>query len=447
MAREDPTPPGAEAPRPSIPAAWPFKGIFYGWAIVSTTAVASFASATMFGPVLAVFVHPIGDEMGWSRATISLAFTAGSFAGSVFSAAIGAFLDRHGARGAMVVAGMLISGCMLGLAVMTQPWHFWTLFGIGRGVAIAGIQAGTTVAIANWFIRRRGRATAFGSVGLRVGQATLPLVIHAIIVASSWRRAYTTLSALSFIGVVPPALLFMRRRPEDLGLRPDGADPEQGSEAQQARGGGRGPVEVSWTLREAMHTRSLWLVMLTMSFVAFAQTAVNLHAIASFQDRGIPAGLAVSVTTIFAATSSITSLGWGFLVERVHVRYTTIIVCLLYVLAMLLIVIAGSYPLAVLFGLTFGLAQGGWTIGQRLLLADYFGRRSLGAIRGFSAPLQAVIGPLGPLLAGVLRDRTGSYSLVFTIFSLVFVLVAVAMLMAPPPVLRRGSVSLPQAPA
>ena len=128
-----------------------------------------------------------------------------------------------------------------------------------------------------------------------------------------------------------------------------------------------------------------------------------------------------------------TSLGWGFLLERLHVRYGAIIVNLLYVVAMVFIVIADTYPLAVLFGIMFGLAQGGWTIAQRLLFADYYGRRSIGAIRGFAAPVQAVISPLGPLLAGLVRDRTGSYAAVFTVFAVVFALVSMAMLLATPP--------------
>ena len=433
MASDRPEGPDPAPPSPAVPAVWPFRGSYYGWSIVISAAVASFASATMFGPVLAVFVRPIGDELGWTRATISLAFTTGSFAGSVFSAAIGVLLDRRGARAPMVVSGMLIAGCMLGLAAMTQPWHFWAFFGVGRGVAIAGIQSGIAVAIANWFIYKRGRATAFSGVGLRAGQATLPLVIHAIIVASSWRHAYATLAGMSFLGITVPAALFVRRRPEDLGLHPDGRGPDTQAAAGAAPGARLRPAEESWTLREAMRTRALWLIMFGVAFVGFAQTAVNLHAIANFQDKGITAGLSVSVTTIFATISSVTSLGWGFLLERLHVRYGAIIVNLLYVVAMVFIVIADTYPLAVLFGIMFGLAQGGWTIAQRLLFADYYGRRSIGAIRGFAAPIQAVVSPFGPLLAGFVRDRTGSYASVFTVFAVIFALVSMAMLLATPP--------------
>ncbi|MCH7971236.1 MAG: MFS transporter [Chloroflexi bacterium] len=166
-----PRPPSPPAP----PRIWPFKGVYYGWAIPFSALLTSFASALMFGPVLGVFVKPIGDDLGWSRATIALAFTVGTFAGTILPAVIGAFLDRHGARGVIVVSGIIVSGCTIGLALMTQPWHFWTFYGVGRGVAVAGVQFGTTVAIANWFIKKRGRAMAIGGSGLRLGQTTLPL--------------------------------------------------------------------------------------------------------------------------------------------------------------------------------------------------------------------------------------------------------------------------------
>jgi MFS family permease len=387
----------------------------------------------MFGPVLAVFVKPMGDDLGWSRTSISLGFTLGSFAGSMGSAAIGGFLDRHGARGAIVVSGVVITGCLLGLAAIAQPWHFWLFFGVGRGVALAGVQAGTTVATANWFIRKRGRAMAFGGVGLRLGQTTLPLVVHAIMVALSWRHAYAALAGMAFALIALPGGLFVRRRPEDLGMMPDGRSPGE-PEVLGRPAAGRPPgVEESWTLREAIRTPALWLMMVTVAGIGFAQTAVNLHAIASFVDRGIPAGLAVIVTTITYSLSAGMSLAWGFLMERVHVRYTIMIVSGLYIGAMLVIMVADVFALAVVYGLLFGLAQGGWTVAQRLLFPDYFGRRHVGAIRGFSELVTGVVNPLGPLLAGIVRDVTGSYTIAFATFAGVFALSLVAMALAVPP--------------
>jgi sugar phosphate permease len=412
---------------------WPFKGHFYGWAIAAATLVATFASAPMFGPVLGVFVRPIGDDLGWSRTTISLAFTLGSVAGTLFSAAIGTYLDRRGARGVVVVAGMVIAGCLLGMAVMTQPWHFWAFFGLGRAVATAGVQFGTTVALANWFIRRRGRAMAIGGSGLRFGQAVLPLLIHAIIVAYSWRHAFGALAGLALVLVAGPAALFIRRRPEDFGLHPDGAAPAApGASGRPVQGLSR-EREVSWTLQEARRTRVLWLLILVESATFFVNGSVNLHAAANLQDRGLSAGEAASVTSIFAATSALTTFVFGFLLEGLHVRYGAMIAISLYLTALIVIIFAHTFPVAVLFGVLFGAANGGWTTVERLLFPDYFGRRSVGAIRGFAAPIRGALSPLGAVMAGYVRDVTGSYTIAFIVFGGLCVVAFVAMLLAVPP--------------
>ncbi len=425
------------SPSASIPRVWPFKRVYYGWAIVLATFVVSFGQVPVFGPVLGVFILPIQEELGWSRATISLAFTIGSISGSVTTFIIGSLLDRYGARIIMVSTGIVITGAMLGLAVMDQPWQFWTFFGIGRGAALAGIQVGTSVAIANWFIRKRGRALAIKGLGLRIGQATFPLIIFAIMAVSDWRHAYLWLAGLTFVCIVVPSALYIRRRPEDMGLHPDGmapdaVPPEGSSNASRPLQGRKQGYEESWTLAEARKTRALWLIVLFSLLAPFALGSMNLHMVANFQDKGIPAGLAVSVLSIFATVSSLTVLPCGFLVERVHVRYTAMLMCAFQGIACVIIIVAKTFPMAVVFGLVFGIGQAGWTIIQNLIFSDYFGRRHAGAIRGFTSPFR-LLGPLGPVFTGYVRDVTGSYNFAFKILAGVFIAMFVLLLLAVPP--------------
>lgn len=435
------------SPSASIPRVWPFKHVFYGWAIVIAAMVASFGSVPVFGPVLGVFIVPMQEELGWSRTTLSLGFTIGSMTGSVTTFIIGALLDRYGARMIVASTGIIIAGAMLGLAVMDQPWQFWVLFGIGRGAALAGIQVGTSVALANWFIRRRGRAMAIKGMGLRIGQATFPLIIFAIMAVSTWRNAYLALAGLTFLCIVVPSALYIRRRPEDMGLHPDGIAPEAvppngtSGTSKLTRGRQQG-YEETWTLAEARKTPAFWFLVLFTLFSPFALGSLNLHMVANFQDKGIPAGVAVTILSIFAATSSITVLPWGFLTERVHVRYASMLMCAFQGLSIVLIIVAKTAPMAVAFGLVFGVAQGGWTVILNLIFSDYFGRRHAGAIRGFTSPFR-LLGPLGPVFTGYIRDVTGSYNLAFKILAGVFMFMFMFMLLAVPPI--KGSSTEEQA--
>ena len=415
---------------------WPFKTLYYGWGIAGVSMVTAFATVSMYGPVLSVWVIPISDDMGWTRTEISIAFTIGSFMGSMLTAATGRLLDRSGARMITTVSGMIVAGMLLGLALMQQPWQMWIFFGVGRGVAIAGVQFGTTVALANWFVQKRGRATAIAAFGQRFGQAVVPLLVLPVILYLSWRHAYGILAVSTVILVALPGFLFIRRRPEDYGMLPDGVQPgavgdapEAGSKAAQ-----RAAIEdAAWTVREALRTRALWMILTTMALMGFAQTATNLHAAANFQERGLSFGASASVVFVFAMTSALMTFPWGWLIDRIHIRYVMMVSALLYVVAMLTIMNATTYLGAVAFGVVFGSAAGAWTLGFRLMIPNYFGRRSSGAIRSATTPFLAFIGPMGPMLAGIIRDRTGEYVLAFGIFAGVFGVAFLAMLLASPP--------------
>ncbi|MCH7608246.1 MAG: MFS transporter [Chloroflexi bacterium] len=419
----------------TIPRAWPFKNVFYGWAIVATGFVASFGMVPMFGPVLGVFMTSIEDELGWSRTTIAFAFTLGSMTSSVSTFIFGRVLDRYGSRAIVTIAGGIILLSMVGISFMQAPWQFWILFGLGRGSALGGIQIGVSIAIANWFIKRRPRALAFHHTGLRAGQALVPLLILVIIGAFGWREAWRFLALFTALTIVIPGFIYLRRRPEDLGLYPDGEKPlDEGAEPPSRYR--RDVRDISWTLKEARRTRAFWMIVLFVSVDRFALGAINLHMVANFEDKGLSFAQAVSILSLFAATSALTGPGWGFVLEKLHIRYSAMIISGLLLVAVSLLIVADTYPLAIAFGLMFGFAVGGSSLVQNLLWADYFGRAHLGEIRGFTAPFR-LLSPIGPTLTGFIFVRTGDYTLAFTIFGGIFFVMLIAMWFAAPPRRKR----------
>lgn len=410
-----------------IPKFWPLKKLHYGWAIVVASFLSTFAEVPGFGPVLGVFIKPIQDELGWSRAAISTGFLIGSVAGAIASSVTGRLVDRFGPRAIVSIAGLVIAVALIGLSLMQEIWQFWTFFGLARGSAIAGIEIGTSVAVAQWFIRQRGRALALKAVGQRSGQAVLPIVIFLIMAWSDWRTAYLALSAFAVISITIPAFVLLRSRPEKYGLQPDGVQFDSiGLEGKAHE------IEESWTLKEARQTKAFWMITIFLMCTPFVQGATNLHMVANFQDKGLPDIQAVSIASIFAATSALSIVPIGFILEKVHVRIGAIVQAVLVLLSMLLLLIANNYPMAILWALLFGVGAGMRNVVEVLLVANYFGRESLGAIKGFTAPFRA-ISPIGPVLAGFIRDQTGSYDIAFMIFAAVAVLMLVLMLGAKQP--------------
>ncbi len=424
-----------------LPRLWPSRA-YYGWAIVFTSFFISIAQVPMYGPVFSVFVKPIEDEFGWSRTTITVAFTVGSLGGALLASVVGPIVDRYGARGVMSVTGLLVTVGLLAIAAMTEPWHFWVAYGVARTVSVAGVGLGTSVAIANWFIRMRGRAIAMRAAGQRTGQAIVPLLILPVLLSLGWRESFVVLGVVAALFITIPSMLFIRRRPEDFGLRPDGdsapVHPHPNPLPSRERGPGGGtpraaaPAEYSWTLRQVRATRTLWLLTVGMAAGLSAQIAINVHAVANFEDKGIPQGLAVTVASIFTGVAAVSMMGWGVLVERIHVRYVSMAAMGLFFLAMGVLLVAETYPMAVLFAVLFGLGTGGWTVAQMIMIPNYFGRLHAGSIKGFISPVEGLLGISGPLVAAFVFDTTGSYDAAFVAAAATFAVGCAAFYLAKP---------------
>ncbi|MDE2836379.1 MAG: MFS transporter [Chloroflexota bacterium] len=409
--------------------------------MVGAAFVATFAEVPGFGPVLTVFVKPIQDELGWSYRVIATGFLIGSASGAIASSVTGWLVDKYGPRVVVALGGVGLAAALIGLSTIQEPWHFWTFFGLARGSVIAGVEIGSSVAIAKWFVRQRGRTLALKSMGQRSGQVVLPIVSFLIMDASDWRTAYVALSGFACLAIIGPALVLMRSQPEDHGLLPDGT-----TDLRSVRGepGGEGAsslpprerltvVEDSWTLREARGTRAFWLITVFLICTPFVQGATNLHMAPIFHDRGLSDGQAVAIVSIFGMSSVSSIMPMGFMMERVHVRLGAMMQAVLVLTSMLLLLVpAGGFPLAVLWAVIFGVAAGMRNVIEVLLLANYYGRASLGAIKGFTAPFR-MISPFGPLLAAHIRDETDSYTGALLLFAGVAVLMLALMAFATQP--------------
>jgi sugar phosphate permease len=379
---------------------------------------------------MGLFQRPIQEDLGWSSTSIAIGFALGSGMGGLGSIFVGRILDKRGSRGVAVVSGMILTGCMLGLASMTQVWHFWGLFGLARGTAAAGAQLGTMVALASWFVRKRGRVVGLLGVAQRTGQAIMPIPIAAVMLALGWREAWVALAGFAFLAILLPSGILLRRRPEDYGLLPDGrtAPEDIGLQGEVSEVAG----EELWTLREAKRTRTLWLLIVGQGAVILAVNATNLHIAASLQDNGLSQSLAVTTITIFLTVAALSVFAWGLIMERVHTRFLGMTATGLYFIAMVLAANVDSFLVALVFSITFGSALGVWTVVSRMLFANYFGRRSFGTIRGFAAPIMSGVSMAGPIFAGVIRDVTGSYDQAFLVFAGVFVIGFLGFALATP---------------
>ena len=435
----------AERPSPDDPQSSPEERpkLFYGWVIVAIMGASGAVSMAMGSLNFGLFIKPMGDELGIGRAAFGWAQTARQGAGALSSPIIGPLLDRFGSRAMLPIAALVTGLAMIGLANMQYAWHLVVLFALIGFVGMSGPGALiTSVPVLKWFVRDRGRALAYMSLGIPVGALLFVPLTQILIDAVGWRMAWIILAIIGVTVIVPLGAIFLRRQPEDMGMLPDGGAPDDDGDAD---GAVAGPMaarsaesEVSWTLHDAVRTTTLWRLVIVFSAVQLASGTVALHRIAAFMDRGLDPTLVSFATAFDAVCAGAATFVFGMLVKRVPARFLGAIGFLMLAAASVMTIWAYNVPIMALSMAVFGLGIGGMMFLQNFIWADYFGRESVGAIRGIVNPINLVVGGLGAPAAGYVRDITGSYDPAWWAGVALMTFGAVLTIMTPPP-RRRGN--------
>lgn len=361
-----------------------------------------------------LFIKPMGDELVIGRATFGWAQTARQFATSATSPLVGSLIDRHGSRIMLPAAAAITGAALIGLAFIHQSWELVALFAVMGLVGMNGPGAlVTSVPVMKWFVRSRGKAVSYMALGIPVGALIFVPLTQVFIDVWGWRTAWVVLAMIGVGVIVPLALIFVRRQPEDMGLLPDGGP----SVPAAARVGRPRPSpaadEESWTAREAIRSSTFWILVIIFSMVMLATGILGVHRIPSFLDRGLSARLVSFATAFDAVCAGASMFTMGFLVRKLPSRFLGGAAFVLLAVASVLTIYASNLPVMFLSMAVFGLGIGGQMFLQNFMWAEYFGRGNLGSIRGIATPITLVIGGIGAPLAGYVRDATGSYNSVW----------------------------------
>jgi cyanate permease len=211
------------------------------------------------------------------------------------------------------------------------------------------------------------------------------------------------LGVLTLVAGFVPVWLFVARRPEDLGLAPDGRSAHEQSKAAKSA------AEPAFSRAQAIRTPAFWLLMAYTVLVYPVQAGVSLHQASHYVERGIGPSMAATIVSAFSLMSGLGTLASGMAARRLPLRLVlAAIAAMLCAGALLMTRIAAPADGFVAAGI-FGFGIGGVLTLLPVAWADYFGRANFGAIRGLALSAQVLAQASGPLIAGMLRDLTGDY--------------------------------------
>lgn len=415
------------------------RGIYYGWIVAGLFFITAFAGWGTAQGTFGVFVNPLGDEMGWSRTAVSAAFSINIAVGFLFGALWGWLADRWSMH---VVLGL--TGGLLGLGVFlgstaNSLWYFYLFYGVVAGTGLGGIAGPVSALIARWFEDRPGMGLALGlgTAGIHAGVAVLPVLSQYVISHQDWRTAFQVLSYVIWGALLVGAIL--ARSPKRKPAVPGGAS-DTIALAPAADGDS---VQSDLSLAAASRTAPFWslFTMLLAGFVLVMMVVV--HLVPRAEDTGVSSSTAATLLTTVGILSMVGAVVGGVLVDRLGARRVYIGAMLIETAAFVWLTYSSSLWMFYVFAVVFGASHGSWSPQMAAIIAKVFGIRHMGAIYG-AALLGAGIGAvIGPIMAGLFFDLSGSYRVAFALSAVIagFAVVLGLLLSDRPLIHPRASVS------
>lgn len=354
-----------------------------------------------------VFLKPMQAALGWSTAALTGAFSLALLCSACAALLVARFLDRHGTRLLMTLGACAASLLVLAWSAVQNLTLFYLIWA-GIGIAMAAVLYDPAFAlVANWFHRFRARALTILTFIAGFASVIFVPLAQWLVQIQGWRMALVTLALLLAIITIPLHALALRRRPEDLGLAPDGiAAPGPAPSASPV-------LEQSISTQAALREGTFWWITLAFALATLVAGAITVHLVPYLIDRGYPASFAAASVGFIGIMALPGRLVFTLLGERLPRHVVTAVLFLLQALALptLLLVpgIAGISCFVVLFGAGFGAI----TPARAALVADHYGSTYYARINSVLGLFVTGARGLAPVAAGIVYDLLGNYLPIF----------------------------------
>jgi MFS family permease len=387
------------------------SGRTQGWIVLAAGAIGVFMTTPGQTVGVSAFVDHIAVDLSLPREQVVMLYSVGTLLGILPAPLIGRLVDRYGPRRAIALIAPALGLACTAVTWVHGPWSLAIGFTLLRGSAIGGLYLVSLNLVNLWFERLRGRATAIAMLGLALGGLIVPGVAEQITAAHGWRAAYLALGAAVVLIMLPVGLMCFRNRPQAYGLT---ADFGTGLPAGTAQGSG------DLTLGEASRTRMFWYL-LSISILANAVgTALLLDHVRALQVAGLARASAIGLLGVVTVAQAICVLGGGVLVDKYGTRRVGMFGLMLLALAVICVMATPTLIAGSAYAAALGAGLGILHVVQGAGLAEHFGTRHLGTLRGTTSVFGICGAAAGPLLFAWGSPETGyAVFLAYTAIALV----------------------------
>lgn len=403
-------------------------------------------------------------ELKLGRTSYSSAYMVATLIGGFMLPFIGRMLDRWGARTVLPMIALGLSMACGWMSTLTTATGLYVGFTLIRCLGQGSLTLISNWIVGEWFQQYRGRAAGICGVGGTMSVLFIPQLNNLLINEYGWRNAWLILGAIVAIALIVPAIVFLRNRPEDMGLLPDWKHPasngfknQSADAAKKTDGEGTtSETEVlpdtqihraladanSFTAGEAIRCSTFWKLAAVGSTVSLVGTGLVFHQISIVSDLGVSRTDAISALGVQAIAATVSTLLAGYLTDRMPVRFILATSMLIEVLAILMLLNFPGPKWVFVYSALLGLHGGIIRSAGSIVWINYFGRKHQGSIQGYSMSAMVLAAALGPLPLALCRDYLGDYNVGLYCFLILPMCAGIAVLTAVPPVKQRQQVEL-----
>jgi MFS family permease len=374
------------------------NGRAQGWIVLGAGAIGVFMTTPGQTVGVSAFVDHIAADLAIPREQVVMLYSVGTLLGILPAPLIGRVVDRYGPRRAIGFIAPALGFACATVAWAHGPWSLALGFTLLRGSAIGGLSLVSLNLVNLWFDRLRGRATAIAMLGLALGGLVIPGTAEHVTAAYGWRITYLALGAAVVSIMLPIGLMCFRNRPQTYGLTPDFGSALPGNTILNRE---------DLTLGEASRTQMFWYL-LSISVLANAVgTALLLDHVRALQVAGLPRAGAIGLLGVVTVAQGICVLGGGILVDKYGTRRVGMLGLMLLALAVACVMAASSLLAGSIYAAALGAGLGVLHVVQGAGLAEHFGTRHLGTLRGTASVFGIFGAASGPVLFAWWSPETG----------------------------------------
>jgi MFS family permease len=368
--------------------------VFYGWVIVAAGIVISCIGMGAMSS-LGIFLQPMAETMGWSRAGISAAALLNFLCMGAGAFLWGALSDRFGTRRVVLTGGILLGlGMVLGSQARTVT-EFQITFGVIVGLGAGSLFTPLTATTTRWFTRHRSLAVSLVTAGISVGVMVVGPLARWLTTTWDWRFAMLVIGDVVWLVIIPAALLV---REPGTAIEAAGRTVDDGDDL---------------TVAQALRTPQFAAIAITFFACCAAHAGPIFHMVSHAMDHGVAAMAAATVLSTASFASLVGKIGCGLVADRIGAKRVLVGGLALQAIAVSLYLVTRELLSFYAAAIVFGFAYGGVMPLYAIVIREYFGARIVGSVFGAAAFASTLGMAVGPMAGGFIYDVFGSYAWMF----------------------------------